>query len=481
MSASVGTEQPFAYMQVEQHVIRMIEAGRWRTGERLPSLRALATSMGHSLATVGHAYLELERKGIIEVRPRSGHFVRACPRGLPVPQEKNATPTGPRPVNRSRLIRTVLEAVGNRDLVPFGVLCPDASLLPSRTLGRILADVMRKQPDLAAGYETVPGNLGLRRRIAWRMTECGMSVDPDEVIITNGAVEALYIALRSLTRPGDNVIIQSPTYYCFLQLLETLGLRAIEVPCTPEAGIDPAALRQMLDRHSVACCVFSPNFNNPDASLTPDPVKRDILDMLAARGVQLVEDDVSTDLHFGPTRPTTFLQMDTHGLVTLCSSFSKTVAPGFRMGWMVPGRILERALEVKATTNVCCPTPTQMALADYLGQGLLERHLRRLRTALSGQLEACRVLLGECFPAGTTVTRPTGGGVLWVELPAGIDGTELFYRARNAGIAIAPGGVFSTQERFNGFIRLGCNGLWNDDMAAGLRTVGKLAHELCRP
>lgn len=470
-------ESPFAYHQVERHVMRMIEDGRWRPGDRLPSLRLLATSMGLSIATVVHAYVELERKGIIEARPRSGHFVSTGCSNLPTPELRGQTPTGPRVVNRSRLISTVLEAVGNRDLLPFGVLCPDTTLLPLKALVRIMGETMRAAPHVATGYETVHGNAELRRRIAWRMAECGMDVEPDNLLVTTGAVEALYIALRALTRPGDIVVIQSPTYYCFLQLLETLGLRAIEAPSSPESGIDPEAVRHIVDRHRVACCIFSPNFNNPDGSLTPDAAKREILDILAPRGIHVIEDDVAADLHYGPVRPSTFFQWDRHGLVTLCSSFSKTVAPGFRVGWMAPGRILERALEVKATTNVCCPTPTQMAIARYLEQGLLQRHLRRLRNALLRQMEAMRQAIGEYFPDGTSATRPQGGGVLWVRLPEGTDSIELFYRARDAGIAIAPGAIFSTQDTFSNYVRLGCNGVWDERMAQGLRTLGALSRE----
>jgi DNA-binding transcriptional MocR family regulator len=167
-------------------------------------------------------------------------------------------------------------------------------------------------------------------------------------------MEALYIALRVLTRPGDNVLIQSPTYYCFLQLLETLGLRAVEIPSDPKHGINPADLTKALSTFEVAACILSGNFNNPDGALTPDAAKREIVDILAARGIPLVDDDVSADLHFDAQRPASFKQYDKKGLVVFCSSFSKTIAPGYRAGWMLPGRFMDKALEVKATTNVCC-------------------------------------------------------------------------------------------------------------------------------
>lgn len=469
----------FHYHRVERHVADMIQSGRFRSGARLPSLRGLATTMGLSIATVSRAYVELERKGIIEARPRSGYFVCQGMRELPVPQARPEPPTGPRQVTRARLITTLLEAVGNRELIPFGVLCPDESLLPGRALRRILSEVMRTRAAETAAYATIPGDRELRRQIAWRHRECGTGVGAEDILITNGTVEALYIALRCLTRPGDSVVIQSPTYHCFLQLIESLGLRAIEAPSSPGTGVDPRDVRHILDRHRVAACAFSPNFNNPDGSLIPDDAKREILGMLAERGIQLIEDDIYTDLHYGSSRPSTFLQWDVHGLVTLCSSFSKAVAPGFRTGWMVTGRIGERARAIKATTNLCGPTLTQFAMAEYLRQGLLERQLRRLRTAFSRQMQAMRMHLADCFPQGTSATRPEGGGALWVEMPPGTDGVELFFRARQAGISVAPGAVFSSQEKFANYLRLGCNGLWNDRMAEGLRTLGRLAGE-CR-
>lgn len=464
----------FAYHKVERHVTRMIRNGHWHSGDRLPSVRELARSMKVSIATIVHAYTELERKGIVETRPRSGHFVRSSTQlfaGL-----RGQSSTTPQKVNRSHLISIVLESVGNHELLPFGVLCPDTSLLPLKALTRLMGEVMRQAPHVATAYEAVHGNNLLRNVIAERMEACGMAEDPKRLLVTNGTVEALYIALRSLTRPGDIVVIQSPTYYGFLQLLESLGLRVIEAPSSPERGIDPVAIRHILERHQVACCIFSPNFNNPDGSLTPDEAKREILQILQKYGTHIIEDDVAGDLHYGSARPSTFFQWDTNGLVTLCSSFSKTVAPGFRVGWMAPGRILEQALQVKATTNICSPTPTQMALARYLEQGLLATHLKKLRTALYRQMERMRQSIQDSFPQGTTITRPQGGGVLWVRLPHHVDSIDLFFRARDAGIAISPGAIFSAQDNFTNYIRLGCNGIWNSDMDAGLRTLGNLAH-----
>ena len=305
--------------------------------------------------------------------------------------------------------------------------------------------------------------------------EYGIPADPGDPIITAGCMEALYLSLRSVCRRGDTVLIQSPTYYCFLQLLETLGLRAIEIPSDPESGVSPGALRKALNTFDISACVLAPNFNNPDSSLTPDETKKEIVRMLAGRDIPLIEDDVSTDLHFGSKRPGTFKQFDTKGLVLLCSSFSKTIAPGYRVGWMLPGRFRQKALEIKATTNVSTSAPAQMAIAEYLRQGRMERHLKKLRAALEKQMDTMQLHLLRRFPDGTRVTHPAGGAVLWLELPPQVDTVELFYQARARNVGIAPGAIFSTQDKFANYVRITYGSPWTRDVEDAVRTLGELA------
>ncbi|WP_285905196.1 PLP-dependent aminotransferase family protein [Pseudodesulfovibrio pelocollis] len=471
-----GDGTPYRYQAVERHVTAMVEAGAIGLGDRLPSLRTLSANLGVSISTVNQAYVELERKGVIESRPRSGFFVRRPAVRLPrTERAESGRHDGPRPVTRSGLIQTVLESVGRSDIVPLGVIAPGVELLPRKELSRIMAAVVRDDPARAMGYAPIPGDPELVRQIAFRSMEHGMATAPDEPVVTAGCMEALYLALRSVCRAGDTVLIQSPTYYCFLQLLETLGLRAVEIPSHPDGGVHPADLDRALCAYDIAACVLAPNFNNPDASLTPDAAKREIVSILARRAIPLVEDDVSTDLHFTPTRPGTYKQFDRAGLVLLCSSFSKTLAPGYRVGWMLPGRFRQKVLEIKATTNVSTSAPAQMAIAEYLRQGRMERHLKRLRTAIERQMDTMQLHLGRHFPPGTRVSHPAGGAVLWLQLPGGVDSVELFFRARARSIGIAPGAIFSTGDGFAGYIRLSCGAPFSDTLHHGIRTLGQMA------
>jgi DNA-binding transcriptional MocR family regulator len=473
-----GTErEAYRYQEVARQVLSMVDAGALGLGDRLPSLRTLSANLGVSISTVNQAYVELERTGVIESRPRSGFFVRQRAARLPRTGSagEGAPQDGPRPVTRGGLIQTVLESVGRADTVPLGVIAPGAGLLPLKELSRITAAVVRDDPGRAMGYAPIPGDPELIRQIAFRSMEHGMAIAPADPVVTAGCMEALYLALRSVCRAGDAVLIQSPTYYCFLQLLETLGLRAVEIPSDPETGVRPADLDRALRAFDIAACVLAPNFNNPDSSLTPDGAKREIVSLLARRSIPLVEDDVSSDLHFAPVRPGTYKQHDRAGLVLLCSSFSKTIAPGYRVGWMLPGRFRQKVLEIKATTNVSTSAPAQMAIAEYLRQGRMERHLKRLRASLERQMDTMQLHLGRHFPSGTRVTHPAGGAVLWLELPDTVDSVELFFRARAHSIGIAPGAIFSTGDGFANYIRLSCGAPWTEALHHGIETLGTMA------
>lgn len=470
-------DEGFRYQKVEQHIMTLISGQVLKAGEKLPSLRSLSRQLNVSISTISQAYLELEKRGIIESRERSGFFLSAGALRLPEPSSRPRPTLIPTISKRSDLIQTVLQALGNRELLPFGVVCPAVELLPAKTLARITAATLRSNPAQMMDYAPVNGNLELRRQIALRSLEAGISVSPDEILITSGAMEGVSIALRALTRPGDNVLIQSPSYFCFLQLLENCGLRAIEIPSST-SGIDPQDVQNAIDQFDIRAAILVPNFNNPDGSLTSDSAKQQVVEMLAVRNIPLVEDDVYGDLYFGERRPTSCKSFDQQGNVLFCSSFSKTIAPGYRVGWMIPGRQYDKSLDIKTTTNICTASPTQLAIATFLREGYYERHLRRLRIAVKNEMEALLLSLQRHFPENTRAGFPEGGAAVWVELPAQIDAVDYFFQARELGIGLAPGSIFSTQEKYNNFIRLSCTGIWNQKMEQGVEQLGILAKRL---
>ena len=475
--------QTYAYQHIERRLVNDIGSGALLPGEKLPSLRSMSTRHGVSLNTVLKAYEELERQGVIESRPRSGFYVCQS-QVLPAPKAPDplaAEELRPENVSRCDLIRQVLSTMGSSGLLALGLSLPHPSLLPDKALGRLLAAAAREHGHRALDYAPVQGIPELRKAVAPLAQQAGADLGPDDIIITSGAVEALSIALRATTRPGDAVAIPTPTYYCLLELMETLGLRAIEVPSCPAEGLDPADLAKVLSRFDVAAIVLIPNFNNPDGSLMPDDIKAEVVRLAGDAGVPIIEDDVYGDLSFAGHRPSllqSFAPRHGKAEVLTCSSFAKTVSPGFRVGWLAPGRRMETAFKLKLTTNVCAPTLPQFAMAEFIRRGSYARQVDMLRSAVKRQAWTLRAAIARHFPAETAVTDPAGGMQLWMKLPGKADAVRYFLEAQRKGIAVCPGVIFSPSDRFGDYVRISCGTVWSDEMEQGMKTLGELARDL---
>jgi DNA-binding transcriptional MocR family regulator len=371
------------------------------------------------------------------------------------------------------VLSRVLATMNRSDVVQLGAGSPASELLPVQKLNRIMASAARRAGAAALQYETPPGCASLRRALAHRALDWGITLSPDEIITTTGCMEAVVVALRAVTKPGDVVAVESPTFFGILQAIEQLGLRALEVPTSPRTGMDMDGLERLLRTRRIAACLAIPNFNNPLGSLMPDAAKQRLVGLLGRREIPLIEDDLYGDLHFGPHRPHVAKAYDTKGLVMLCGSFSKSVAAGYRVGWLIPGRFFEKAQAIKFSSTVASATLPQLAMADYLNNGGYDHHLRSLRVALKRQLEHVTHAVAESFPRDTRVTRPSGGFVLWVELPCRADSLRLHAQALAEKISIAPGPMFSPRGKFSNFIRLTCGQLWSPKLE---RAIGVLAY-----
>jgi DNA-binding transcriptional MocR family regulator len=461
------------YEELARRFARAIENGALRPGDRLPSVRELRGRERVSTATVMQALARLESLGLVESRPRSGIFVRPR-RTLPAP-----APTSPEcapcRVTIAGLVERCLAEHRDARLVPLGNAGPAPQLLPAAGLSRALAAVTRASAGAALGYEAQDGDERLRRAIARRALTWGFAASPGDVVVTAGASEAVYLALRAVTSPGDAVAIESPAFYGTLQALEALGLQAVEVPCCSEVGLDVDALEAILDRQRVAAVVAVPNFSNPTGSLMPDAAKRRLVALLAARGIPLVEDDIYGDLPLDGPRPPSAKAFDREGLVLSCGSFSKTLAPGWRVGWVLPGRFRERVLQLKFALNIAAATPPQRAIARFLETEAYDRHLRRLQGVLRASAERLRETVSASFPAGTRVSRPRGGCAVWIELPEAVSGLALYERALDAGVCVVPGPLFGPRGGYERFVRLSFGHPWDDRLRQGVEAVGRIA------
>ncbi|WNG51354.1 PLP-dependent aminotransferase family protein [Archangium minus] len=466
------------YEQVAERLGDAIAAGTLRAGDRLPSVRQLSASERVSVSTVLQAYLHLESLGIIETRPQSGHYVRRRERPLPAEPQVSQPSATAAPVSVSALVARVYRAASDPRIIPLGAAVPSPALLPTRRLNRELSLLSRESGEVAIDYDMPPGCLVMRQQVARRSLDWGCPLAPEDFVMTCGASEAVHLSLFAVARRGDTVAIESPAYYGTLQAIEAQGLRALEIPSHPRHGMELDALEAALKKRKVAAVLVVPSFSNPLGSCMPEENRQRLVAMLAARGIPLIEDDIYGDLHFGPRRPRPAKAHDKEGLVLLCGSFSKTLAPGYRVGWVAPGRFREKVELLKFAQTVATPTLPQLAITAFLRDGGYDRHLRSLRRQLSSQVQRMVEAIGEHFPEGTRVTRPEGGPLVWVELPRKVDSLVLHSRALEAGISIAPGPIFSAQRRYGNFIRLNCGFPWSPRMEGALATLGSLARSL---
>jgi DNA-binding transcriptional MocR family regulator len=470
------------YEALAREIEDMVAQQVLRPGERLPSVRQQHARRGASPSTVFQAYSLLEARGVIESRPRSGYYVAPGRAPTAAPEPEPTRPDGaPRSVDVSELVFGVLEAARSRRVVPFGSAFPSPELFPLPKLARALASSTRRLDPWATVADLGAGNGELRRQIALRYQLDGAAVAADDIVITNGALEALNLCLQAVAQPGDTVLVESPSFYAALQALERLELKAVEVATHPREGMELGALADALERHRPAACWLMTSFQNPLGSLMPAEKKQALVALLAAHGVPLIEDDVYGELYFGARRPALAKRYDApgaQGLVLHCSSFSKCLAPGFRVGWAAPGRYAQAVERLKLTTSLAAPTPSQLALAEYLAQGGYDRHLRQLRGALMGQQAQMLAALAGHFPAGARVTHPEGGYFLWVVLPEEVDTLALHGAALERGVGIAPGPMFSAKREFRNCLRLNYGHPWMPAHEAAIATLGQLIREL---
>ncbi|HVK93589.1 MAG TPA: PLP-dependent aminotransferase family protein [Noviherbaspirillum sp.] len=463
------------YEALAEEIAQSIRTGVMRPGDRLPSVRQTSASRKLSPSTVFEAYYLLEARGLIRARERSGYYVIAGAQTLPPEPDIVSGPQGEETaVDISELVFGVLESAKARDIVPFGSAFPSPLLFPLPRLAKAMSTAVQHMDPWSVVDDLTPGNATLRRQIALRYLADGLHVHTDEIIITNGALEALNLCLLAVARPGDAVIVESPTFYAALQALERLGLKAIEVATHPREGIDLQALAIALERQRPKACWLMTNFQNPLGSTMPDEKKRALVELLARHEVPLIEDDVYGELYFGNRRPAPAKAFDTKGLVMHCSSFSKCLAPGYRVGWAVAGRYAQAVARNKMTTTLSTSAPAQAALAEYLAKGGYDKHLRQLRHALSVQQSAMIQAVVRHFPAGTKATRPSGGYFLWIELPDNADALVLHRQALSLGISMAPGPMFSAHRGFTHCLRLNYGHPWDAHAEAAVATLGRL-------
>ncbi|KAA2240344.1 PLP-dependent aminotransferase family protein [Chitinophaga agrisoli] len=463
----------FLYNEIAQGIAGQIRNGVLKPGDRLPSVRTLCQEHNIGMNTAKRVFLELEAQSLIDSKPQSGYFVSPQSyRRLPLPEVSR-----PSLVANDRepdeLISKVYANMGREDLTLFSIAAPSGDLLPLAKLKKEIVHATRELNGGGTAYESVQGNLNLRRMVAVRSLGWGGKLHENDLITTSGGMGALSFSLMALGKPGDTIALESPCYPGILQLALSLGLKVLELPTHPVTGVEIADLKKAIPK--IDLCLLVPNFNTPLGSCMPDENKKEVVALLAKHGIPLIEDDIYGDIYFGSQRPKCCKSFDQDGNVVWCSSVSKTLAPGYRVGWIAPGKYKEKILKLKLVHTISSSAIAQEAVANFLKTGKYENHLRQFRRTLENNYQHYVRAIAEYFPEGTKTTRPQGGLTVWVELNQDADTAKLYDLAIKKGISIAPGRMFTLQDQFQNCMRLSIGLPWTEELNLKLKQLGKLA------
>jgi DNA-binding transcriptional MocR family regulator len=461
------------YHTVAQDLGEMIRGGTLRAGDKLPSVRSLCRTRGVSPATVLHAYETLEAAGLIESRPRSGYYVSEKRTPTPVPRASKPKSRSTR-VAVSDLVFDTLEASRDRGVVPLGSAFPSPTQFPWAKLARYLGSSARHMDPWQTVESLPPGSVDLRRQIARRYLRLGMSIGIEQIIVTAGALEALNLALQTVVRPGETIAIESPTFYGCLQAAERLGIDVVEIPTHPREGIDLIALSKAIAKYPIRACWFMTTLHHPTGAIMPNTRKRELVRLLSSHGIPLIEDDAYSELQFASTPSPPAKAFDKKGFVMHCGSFSKCLAPGYRLGWVAAGRFTKDLARRKIESSVATSLPIQQCIAQMLQHGSYDSHLAGLRRSLASRQSAALDSVRRHFPPGYRVAAPAGGYFLWIECAAAVDSLEVHRLALDFGISIAPGPMFSARRQFGNFMRLNYGHPWTPAMDRAIQRLGEI-------
>ncbi len=465
----------FLYERICRQLLRQIGVGAYLDGDKLPSVRRMSQLFGVSVNTIMQCYHKLEADGVIEARPQSGFFVRSGKAGTPALPARTPIPLLPVEISLSERVLHYMELHAAPDMVRLGIALPAAQLLNVERVLKTLSDVLRHRPLEAWDYTHPNGHGALLHHLARRSLAHEVPVTADDILVTSGCMEAVAIALRCVSRPGDTVAVESPAYYGTLLMLEAHNRRVLEIPTSPRDGICLDTLERAFAERRVTACLFSANAQNPAGFTMPRENKARIAALAARYGIPLIENDIWGDTVYDATQATPAKAFDRHGLIIYCNSFSKTLIPGFRLGWAMPGRFQRRFREIKQLSTITSASAPQIAISRLLESGFYDHHIAGLRKHLHDQAMESAAEIEKYFPAGTRLNFPTGGCVLWVRLPSGVNAEALFQRAAAAGIHIFPGSVFSASGGLENHLRINVGNPVDMRVRTALRTLGQIA------
>lgn len=441
------------YEKIADSLRRQIKQGFYQNGDKLPSVRQLSTRNGVSISTVQEAYRRLEMESLVEARPKSGYFATPNIASYNLP-EISRPPQLPMDVSQWEEVLNVLLAKGTKSSIKFQHAMPIMDAVSLKPLLKTITDLTRKNAELSLPYGDIRGAAVLREQLGRLAYNSGCLLHPDDIVITSGCQEGLSVCLRAVSEPEDIIAIESPSFYGSMQAIKSAGLKVMEIPTHPETGISLEALELALEQWPIKAILVTPTCNNPMGYCMPEKNKERLYALAKKYDIAIIEDDIYGDIAYQYPRPKTIKSYDTDGRVLLCSSFSKTIAPGMRVGWIAPGRYRDEVTHIKYVSSSMCPTLPQLAVADFIKTGGYDRHIRRMRTEYRQSRDHFVKNLTKYFPENTKISHPEGGYLVWVELPEQVDTIKLSKEAQIGGISIAVGSIFSATGKYRNCMRL---------------------------
>lgn len=476
------------YRQICERLREAILAGELLEGTRLPTERALAHALGINRTTVMNAYNQLASEGLIEGHVGRGTVVKRTYFNQQSDDDLNSDmPSWLYGLDASedailgadaRILSELAATTEQDDIISFAAASPAPDLLPIEIMHSILEDSLTEARELALGYRPVEGLQILRRGIAARMRKRGIPVDMQHILILSGSTQGIGLIARMLLNPGDEVVVETPTYLGALQTFRVLGARVIGVP-TDNEGMRVDLLESILARRRPRFIYVQPTFHNPTGMVLSKERRRRLLTLARRYQTPILEDDPYGEMYYEHDAPQPLKAMDTHGHVLYLSTFSKILAPGLRVAWLVaPEPVIERLSLHKQIFDLNTSALSQWFVSEIIRRDLLDEHLARVRQHYHHKRDLMLQAIHTHWPAEVRVNQPQGGINLWCRLPGDMRSRLLLREAAQERVSFVIGEPFHVDGGGQNTMRLSYASAHDEQIEEGIRRIGTVMRRI---
>lgn len=428
-----------------------INNGIYKPGYRLPSVRQIKEQYALSISTVQSGFEHLMIRGLVESIPKSGYYVAYS---AEVPKVNNFIQPFVRDATFAHHLHLTSSIRNEEKLTEFNATAPGDLMMPQKLILRTMQQVIREKGASLLRYYPSHGSAELRDNIIGRAATFQNIIRPEELLVTDGALQGLYIALASICEPGDVIAVESPCVFSALEVIRVLRLKVIEIPVDLQTGFDISFFKRACENVKIKAAIITANFHNPTGLLLSDEQKRALVSIAHQYNVALLENDIYGDLNFQGNRPSTFKTFDDSGLVLTYSSVAKTLSPGIRLGWLAAGKFSHRAEQIRFALGRSVSPLNQEIINRLIKGGSYDRHLRRFKMQLAKNAQFIKHTIAAYFPKETYITTPAGGYSIWVKMPDGTDMSNFYDQCKQMGIRFTPGFTFSFSDSYNNYFRV---------------------------